>query len=155
LAELDFDNMNMGSLFPEVDVGATLQNVTHFLSVVLPKMVRISGQSMSDLKSPSYDGMPKSQPSGNATDSRIVRRLYAEEVVKQTIQAIKHCDKDCQNILDEIYLQELSDTMCFMDLGFSESSYFHVWKPKALLQFADCYMLDDLHIFKKSSFDAV
>ncbi|MCT3597533.1 ArpU family phage packaging/lysis transcriptional regulator, partial [Levilactobacillus brevis] len=85
----------------------------------------------------------------------IVRRLYAEEVVKRTIQAIKHCDKDCQNILDELYLQELSDTMCFMDLGFSESSYFHVWKPKALLQFADCYMLDDLHIFKKSSFDAV
>jgi len=145
----------MRSLFPEVDERATVQNVTHFLAVMLPKMVRVSGQSMSELRSPSYDGMPKSQPSGNATDARIVRRLYSEQVVKRTLEAIKHCDKDCRNILDELYLQELSDTMCFMDLGLSESSYFHVWKPKALLQFADCYMLDDLHIFKKSSFDAV
>ncbi|WP_239064541.1 ArpU family phage packaging/lysis transcriptional regulator [Levilactobacillus sp. 244-2] len=155
MAELNFDEMSMGSLFPEVDERSTVQNVTHFLAVMLPKMVRVSGQSMSELRSPSYDGMPKSQPSGNATDARIVRRLYAEQVVKRTLEAIKHCDKDCRNILDELYLQELSDTMCFMDLGLSESSYFHVWKPKALLQFADCYMLDDLHIFKKSSFYAV
>lgn len=147
MTELNFDDMDMGTLFPEIDEEATLQNVTHFLRVALPKMVRVSGQSMTDLKSPSYDGMPKAQPSGNATDARIVRRLYAEQVVKRTVEAIKHCDKDCRNILDDLYLQELSDTMCFMDLGFSESSYFHYWKPKALLQFADCYMLDDLHVF--------
>ncbi|AYM03132.1 ArpU family phage packaging/lysis transcriptional regulator [Levilactobacillus yiduensis] len=149
MAELDFDNMNMGSLFPEVDVGATLQNVTHFLSVVLPKMVRVSGQSMTDLKSPSYDGMPKSQPSGNSTDARIVRRLYAEQIVKQTVVAIKHCGQDSRSILSSLYLQGDTDTMCFMELGFSESSYFHVRKPQALLEFADCYMLDDLHIFEK------
>lgn len=151
MAELDFDDMDMGTLFPVVDVKATLQNVTHFLAVTLPKMVRVSGQSMTDLKSPSYDGMPKAQPSGNSTDARIVRRLYAEQVVKRTIEAMNRCDKDCQRILDMLYLKGYSDTMCFSDIGYSDSSYFHDWKPKALLQFADCYLLDDLHIFEKSS----
>lgn len=155
MTELNFDEMDMGTLFPEVDTEATLQNVTHFLKVALPKMVRVSGQSMTDLKSPSYDGMPKAQPSGNATDARIVRRLYAEQVVRRTIEAMNHCDKDCQPILDMLYLKGYSDTMCFRAIGYSDSSYFHDWKPKALLQFADCYMLDDLHVFKKSSFGAV
>lgn len=145
----------MGSLFPVVDAKATVQNVTHFLAVMLPKMVRVSGQSMADLKSPTYDGMPKAQSSGNSTDTRIVRRLYAEQIVKQTVAAIKHCSQDSESILDSLYLHGDSDTECFMGLGFSESSYFHVRKPAALLEFADCYMLDDLHIFEKSSFGAV
>ncbi|WP_125575959.1 ArpU family phage packaging/lysis transcriptional regulator [Levilactobacillus angrenensis] len=155
MTELDFDSMDMGTLFPEVDEEATTQKVTHFLRVTLPKMVRVSGQSMTDLKSPSYDGMPKAKPAGNAAEARIVRRLYAEQIVKQTVVAIKHCGQDSRSILSSLYLQGDTDTMCFMGLGFSESSYFHVRKPQALLEFADCYMLDDLHVFKKSSFGAV
>lgn len=152
MTELDFDDIDMGTLFPKLDTKATLQNVTNFLSVTLPKMVRVSGQSMTDLKSPTYDGMPKATPAGNSTDARIVRRLYAEQIVKQTVVAIKHCSQDSQSILSSLYLQGDTDTMCFMELGFSESSYFHVRKPQALLEFADCYMLDDLHIFEKKQF---
>lgn len=152
MTELDFDEMNMGTLFPEVDEKATIQNVTHFLAVTLPKMVRVSGQSMTDLKSPTYDGMPKAQPSGNSTDARIVRRLYAEQVVHQTIEAIHHCSDTSRTILDSLYLRGDTDTMCLMYSGYSESSYFHVRKPRALLEFADCYMLGDLHIFEKKQF---
>jgi len=149
MTELNYDEMDMGTLFPVVDAKATIQNVTHFLAVTLPKMVRVSGQSMTDLKSPTYDGMPKAMPAGNAAEARIVRRLYAEQIVKRTVVAIKHCSQDSQSILSSLYLQGDTDTMCFMELGFSESSYFHVRKPQALLEFADCYMLDDLHIFEK------
>lgn len=148
MAGIDFDEISMNSLFPEVDEKATAQNVSKFLSRTLPKMVRVSGQSLSELRSPSYDGMPKGKGGGDP-DARIVRRLYAEQVVRRSIEAMSHCDRDCQKILDLLYLEEYSDTMCYMAIGYSESSYFHDWKPRALLQFADCYLLEDLHVFKE------
>lgn len=148
MSEMDLSGVIMDSLFPEVDEKATVQNVSKFLARTFPKMVRVSGQTLTELRSPNYDGMPKGQ-SVPDPDARLVRRLYAEQVVRRSIEAMNHCDRDCQRILDLLYLQKYSDTMCYMAIGYSESSYFHDWKPRALLQFADCYLLEDLHIFKK------
>lgn len=84
--------------------------------------------------------------SGNSNDARIVQKMYAQEVIKQTIEAIGKCDKECREILDMLYLQDYTDTMCYLDLGYSESTYSHSKKPKALLQFADVYLMEDLRV---------
>lgn len=135
-------------IFPPIDEDKTIKRVRNFLDNKLPQAVRASGHSVTDLKSPSMDGMPKSAPFGNSTEDRITRHLYAEEIVKQTIQAISCCDHECQEILDRLYLRGFSDTMCYLDIGYSKTQYFSKWKPLAMLQFAQSYSLEDLNIYQ-------
>lgn len=136
------------TLFPPIDEEQTIKKVRRFLGKVLPQAVRASGHSVADLHSPSMDGMPKSAPAGNKAEERITRRLYAEQVVQQSIVAMNNCDHECQVILDQLYLQNYSDTMCYMAIGYSKTQYFDRWKPLAMLQFAQCYMLEDLNIYE-------
>lgn len=143
------DDKNIIHLFHEIDEKATRKNVTHFLEVELPGLMRMSGRSASELKAVTYDGMPKSSSSINTADETIVRRLTAEQAVKEVIKAISICDKDCKQILSLLYLDGYTDTMCWRSINYSPSSYFHYWKPKALLQFAESFMYYDLRVFKK------
>ena len=136
------------NIFPPIDRDKTIKQVRNFLDKKLPQAVRASGHSVTDLKSPSMDGMPKSASVGNSIEDRITRRLYAEEIVKQTIQAMTCCDHECQEILDRLYLQGYSDTMCYMDIGYSKTQYFSRWKPLAMLQFAQSYLLEDLNVYQ-------
>ena len=135
-------------IFPQVDEAKTIKRVRNFLDNKLPQAVRASGHSITDLKSPSMDDMPKSAPIGNSVEDRIARHMYAEEIVKHTIQAIACCDHECQEILDRLYLRGYSDTMCYMDIGYSKTQYFSRWKPLAMLQFAQSYFLEDLNIYQ-------
>lgn len=135
-------------IFPPIDEAKTIKQVRNFLDNKLPQAVRASGHSITDLKSPSMDDMPKSAPFGNSIEDRITRHMYAEEIVKQTIQAIACCDHECQEILDRLYLQRYSDTMCYMDIGYSKTQYFSRWKPLSMLQFAQSYLLEDLNIYQ-------
>lgn len=135
-------------IFPPIDEDKTIKQVRNFLDKKLPQAVRASGHSITDLKSPSMDGMPKSSPFGNSIEDRITRHLYAEEIVRQTVQAIACCDHECQEILDRLYLRGYSDTMCYMDIGYSKTQYFSRWKPLSMLQFAQSYFLEDLNIYQ-------
>lgn len=145
---MNIDDLQIGSLFPEIDTEATIRNCKHHLTRILPKMVRTSGESLNQLRSPSMDGMPKAESVSNNADVTIVRRVYAEQVVKRTIEAISRCDEKSKEVLDMLYLQDYTDTMCYMSIGYSRGHYFDHVKPEALLQFADAYLLDDLHIYK-------
>lgn len=144
------DQVEFTSLFPEIDEEATINNCKKHLAVIFPKMLRVSGLSAANLKSPEMSDMPKAPASGNSMERRIYQRLYAEQVVKRTIEAISHCDQRSKEVLSSLYLDGYTDTMCYMHIGYSRSHYFDVVKPEALLQFADCYMLEDLHIEKES-----
>lgn len=137
------------SLFPEVDERATIKRVVSFFKVTLPKMTRYSGHSIVDLKSPIISDMPGAKKVENEADKRIVRRLMAENVVKQTIRALDHCDTISQQIISALYLNHDNryDYEVISALGLSERSYYYR-KNKALLMFADSYLLDDLHTFK-------
>ena len=75
-------------IFPPIDQEKTIKQVRRFLDKKLLQAGRASGYSVADLKSPSMDGMPKSSPAGNSDEDWITRRLYAEQIVRQTIQPI-------------------------------------------------------------------
>lgn len=151
---------SMDSLFPPVNEKATIKNCQRFLTRVFPRMYRVSGLSsgnydelIAGLKSPSMDGMPKPPSRQNNADVIIVRRVYAQQVVRHTIQAISRCDNTSKDVLSQRYLDNYTDTMCYMAIGYSRSHYFDVIKPAALLQFADAYLLDDLHIYLTDTSD--
>ncbi|WP_252903782.1 ArpU family phage packaging/lysis transcriptional regulator [Secundilactobacillus oryzae] len=112
-------------------------------------MVRNSGRSISDLKAVEMDGMPKSPSSENTADRRIVQRLFAEQVVKRTIEAFSHVSDRSKQVLSMLYIEEFTDGMCYRAIGYEKTQYFDKVKPHALLEFADAYLLDDLHIYKE------
>ena len=148
----------MDSLFPQIDKDKTVENCKHFLGSVFPRMLRISGLTSANydamiagLKSPAMDGMPKSPTKLNNADTTIVRRAYAQQIVKRTVEAIGRCNNVSKELLSMRYLDNYTDTMCYMSIGYSRSHYFDHIKPSALLQFADAYLLDDLHIYKSDS----
>lgn len=148
MTDIDFKNVSTSDVFPEINEQKTRQKVSSFLSRTLPRMIRISSKPLTELRSQRLDGMPKASSNSNDSDRRIVQHLYAEEVVKQVKQAISQCDQESQKILNMLYFKGYSDTQCYMALGRSESSMSHVYKPQALLEFADCYFLDDLHVYQ-------
>lgn len=141
------DEFTMGSLFPELDREATINQCKHFLAVTLPAMIRNSGHSISELKAVQMDGMPKSPSSENTADRRIVQRLFAEQVVKRTMEAFSHCSETSKQVLSMLYIEGYTDGMCYRAIGYEKTQYFDRVKPRALLEFADTYMLDDLHIY--------
>lgn len=140
---------DISTLFPEIDEKATCKKVAQFLKYDLKRFMRISGRPAGELKAIAYSGMPKSASVSNQAETTIVKRLNAEQMVRRVIEAISVCDEDCKRILSLLYLEGYDDTMCRQYIGYSESSYFHDWKPKALLQFAECFLYYDFQVFKK------
>lgn len=150
----------MSSLFPPIDEEGTISNCKRFLLRVFPRMLRISGlnsgnydELIAGLQSPKMDGMPKAPNHANNSDISIVRRVYAQQIVQMTVKAMGKCSATSKNVLSMLYLDGYTDTMCLLAVGYSHSQYFDKVKPKAILEFADVYELDDLHIYATDTDD--
>lgn len=149
--------MTDSSILPVVDEPATIKNVANFLTKTLPKMARIGGYGMAGIKDLNINDIPTELPIRDEKNITIVRHKTAQMIVKQTLTAIqtvrnipiknKH-NETCYQILKMLYVQRYSDSDCCKATEYSRSSYYHTWKPRALLQFADCYLLADLHVFQ-------
>lgn len=142
--------MHYNSLFPEVDEKKTVANVKRFLSVELPKMERMSHQDITSIKSPVFDDLPKAHASGNKAEETITRRMYAKQVVKCTSEAIDGCDHVSQTLIKRLFADKspIYDYQLMGELGYGNDRYYF-YKNRACLQFADAYLLDDLHTYLK------
>jgi ArpU family phage transcriptional regulator len=142
-------NIDMAALFPEISEKATVNKVIEFFKKTFPRMVRTAGRNITDLKSPVISDMPKGDATGNTAESTITRRMVATQIVEQTRQAISHCDYRSQQIMQMLYLSgsKYYDYQVQEKIGYQETQYFY-YKNKALLSFADAYLLDDLHVYK-------
>lgn len=143
-------NINMAALFPEIDENETASKVMDFFKVTYPKMRRVAGRNVTDLKSPMISDMPKAAPIGNTTEETIIRRMVAGQVVNQTREAIYHCDNKSSTILKLLYLTDgqYTDEQVWQRIGYEKTQYYY-YKKIALLCFADAYLLEDLHCYKK------
>lgn len=137
-------------LSDDIDYKATEANVKHFLTRIYPRAKRMAGKDLSGVQSPQITDIPKATPAGNPLEQRIIQRAYAQQVVKETVDAIYRCDAFSREVLDLLYLQGYSDSACYMAIGYQRSQYFKRIKPKALRQFAEAYALDDLEIHNKN-----
>lgn len=141
-------DMDYSSLFPEVDEKKTIANVKRFLSVELPRMERVSHQDITCLKSPVVSDLPKAPASNNKAETTIYRKLYAEQVVWRTSEAIDGCDHISQVLLKRLFADKsaIYDYQLMNELGYGNDRYYF-YKNRACLQFADTYLLDDLHTY--------
>nr|DAX90268.1 MAG TPA: transcriptional regulator [Caudoviricetes sp.] len=143
------DNSEQLTIFDKyIDHKATEDNVKQFLSREYPRMKRIAGRDRTGVSSPSMDGMPKGSSYGNSVERRLVQSIYAKQVVEAVQDAIHCCDAFSCKVLTMLYINGYSDTQTYTAIGYQRSNYFSRVKPKALLQFADAYLLDDLKIYK-------
>lgn len=96
-------------------------------------------------------GMPSGSPVGNSTENRLVNRIYCRQVVSAVPLAINHCTKWSRTLLTFLYIDHLDDAYCIIHLPFSESWYYKTLKPKALIEFAEAYPIEELLVFQKYS----
>lgn len=140
----------MDELFPQVDEKKTVAKVKHFLKHSLPQMQRYSHKDISGIKSPIITDMPKGGSVGNQAEETITQRVYAEQVIDNVVVALKSCDAISRKLLIDIYVgnSKMPDYLEMEALGYEKTRY-QFYKNRACLQFADSFMTDDLHVFKK------
>lgn len=138
----------MDELFPQVDEKKTVAKVKHFLKHSLPKMQRYSHKDISGIKSPIITDMPRGGSVGNQQEETITQRLYAGQVVERSKEAIACCDAISRQILWAVYVKENTITAAQLESGYGETR-FRYYKNRACLQFADAFMIEDLHEFIK------
>lgn len=140
----------MDELFPQVDEKATVNKVKHFLKHTLPQMQRYSHKDISGIKSPIITDMPKGGSVGNQAEETITQRVYAEQVIDNVVVALKSCDAISRKLLIDVYVgkSKMPDYLEMESLGYEKTRY-QFYKNRACLQFADSFMIADLHIFKK------
>ena len=138
----------MDELFPQVDEKKTVANVKHFLKHSLPKMQRYSHKDISGIKSPIITDMPKGGSVNNQMEEALSQRLYAEQVVARCREAIDCCDAISRQILWAVYVKDNTITAAQLESGYGETR-FRYYKNRACLQFADAFMIEDLHEFIK------
>lgn len=129
-----------------IDKEKTQRNVKRLLKDELPRLERIAGESL--IKAASMDGMPKAPSRGNSQEDRIVQRLTAHEIIVASIKAIHACSATSERVLDMLYLQKMSDTMVYMTIGYQKSQFYNHVKPKALMEFSEAFMYDDIKAYK-------
>lgn len=140
----------MDELFPQVDEKATVNKVKHFLKHTLPQMQRYSHKDISGIKSPIITDMPKGGSVGNQTEETITQRVYAGQVINSVVAALKSCDVISRKLLIDVYIgnSKTPDYLEMEALGYEKTRY-QFYKNRACLQFADSFMIADLHVFKK------
>lgn len=140
----------MDELFPQVDEKATVNKVKHFLKRTLPQMQRYSHKDISGIKSPIITDMPKGGSVGNQAEETITQRVYAEQVINSVVAALKSCDVVSRKLLIDVYVgkSKVPDYLEMESLGYEKTRY-QFYKNRACLQFADSFMIADLHVFKK------
>lgn len=138
----------MDELFPQVDEKKTVAKVKHFLKHSLPKMQRYSHKDISGIKSPIITDMPRGGSVGNQQEETINQRLYAWQVVECSKEAIACCDAISRQILWAVYVKKNTITAAQLESGYGETR-FRYYKNRACLQFADAFMIEDLHEFIK------
>lgn len=131
-----------------IDRKATIHNVKQFFDEY-PRMVRLARRDNTGLSSPRMDGMPKGSSYGNSVERKLVQSIYAKQVVKATKAAMDACDSISRKILIDLYVHGWADKEVYVNIGYSESYYNHQIKPKALLEFAELYLLEPLQVFAK------
>lgn len=140
----------MDELFPQVDEKATVNKVKHFLKHTLPQMQRYSHKDISGIKSPIITDMPKGGSVGNQAEETITQRVYAGQVINSMVAALKSCDVVSRKLLIDVYIgnSKTPDYLEMEALGYEKTRY-QFYKNRACLQFADSFMIEDLHVFKK------
>lgn len=138
---------------PRVDYDKTADNVLEFLTNpnYYQRLHRIYNQANpEDLQSPSISDMPSNSSYGNSTETKMIKYLYAKDVLDSVDQAYKKGSETMQVVLDNI-LGVMTTNEAMELLHFEKARYYQIRKI-ALNEFADILEVQsknspDLHVY--------
>lgn len=138
----------MLGLLPEINVQASKDKARELLSQY-KRLTRMAGVKLTDIQSPSLDGMPKSPSFENKAEEKIVKRINAESVISDIQQAMSVLAPTSYWVLYYSYFQatpltyiQIADKL----VGYSEESIDYL-KGRALLEFAEAYPNQELLVY--------
>lgn len=137
-------------LLPEIDEHASRESARGLLSQYR-RLSRIAGVRLTDIQSPTIDGMPKSPSYDNRAEQKILRHTEALVIIEKVQQAMFLMSRTSYWVIYYSYLCEpkLSYYQISQKLiGYSEESVDYL-KRIALLEFAEAYPGEELLVFKK------
>lgn len=145
------------SLFDSIDTKKTADNVRAFFKNDFPRIKRMALVT-SELQSPVNSDMPKGDTVGNASEDRIVKRLWANNCVNAISSALLACDSQSQLIIRDEYFSNMPRWEISSKLNIEHSQY-HRAQREAYNQFADSFEVQDggqdLHAYKNGTFGGV
>lgn len=124
-------------LFDKLDSKKTERKVELFFKHDLDRLLLISGQSLTDLQSPSLSGMPKA--SSHVTgESKIIRGLNAGAILQAVTDAVNALREDESEFITTRYIDRHGWEYTKQALKMSDSTLSDV-KHRALIHFADAF----------------
>lgn len=120
------------------DKDATIDNTRSFFEGQLESLLRKANANHSDLRSPSFDGMPKAPNHGDLAEDKMMALETAREHIACVHSALDKCEEPAKTILSKRYVDRQPDLAVMTYLGYGHTQYAHL-KRAALLEFADRY----------------
>lgn len=114
-----------------------VQLAKQLLSKDLQKAIRINHLAGS-IKSPSFDGMPKSHGAGNSSENMMIVVADARQLIRDVSAALANLDGDQYEALQEHYVYNKSAVCIAEKLMVSRASVYRII-DKALNSFIYCY----------------
>ncbi|WP_390410112.1 ArpU family phage packaging/lysis transcriptional regulator [Lacticaseibacillus jixiensis] len=144
------------ALFPEIDEKASCDKARQKLKEYR-HYARLAGRPLTDLKSPSMDGMPKAQSFQNGTEAALVARLDkvldAEAHLGVIDNALALCKFQSKWLLyfcyctpEELEMWQVAERMGLGSVGTAKRQ-----KASALFEFAESYPNHELIVLKNET----
>lgn len=135
-----------------IDKAATISNTRDFFENRLGSLLSRANCNHADLRSPKFDGMPKTPVKGNSSEDNMMNLEMAKEHLACVWMAINKADPLTRNILNSCYLDQLDNYVVANQLSISYRQLSRL-KNVALLDFAirykaigDSYDLTDTNL---------
>lgn len=137
-------------LLPEVDEDKSIENAKEILSNYR-RLSRMAGQKLTDIQSPTFDGMPKASSYDNRIETKIVDHIDAEAIINNCQQAMSIMNKTSYWVLYYTYFCEpaLTHYQIAAKVGYAAGSIDKL-KLRGLLEFAEAYPGEKLLVFKNN-----
>lgn len=150
------------ALLPPLDVNKTAENVRKFFHREWPRYVNRAGITPAELKSPSFDAMPKSPSFENSQERKMMVIFEAQTAIACVMETLRSCREANREVLTGCYIDGLPDWKVAQKMGYSDAQQQRI-KSKACCEFAerlDFYQaqfgidLPELQAFKNSGDDS-
>lgn len=123
-------------MLPELDATKTGENVRRFFHHDWPRYMNRAGTTPAELKSPSFDAMPKSPSFENSQERKMMVIFNAQTAIACVMETLKSCREANREVLTYCYIDGLPDWKVAQKMGYSDAQEQRI-KSKACCEFAE------------------
>lgn len=123
-------------MLPELDATQTAATVRKFFRHDWPRYLNRAGTTARELKSPSFDAMPKSPSFENPQERKMMAIFDAQTAIACVTDALRSCREAYREVLSYCYIDGLPDWKTAQKMGYSDAQEQRI-KAKACCEFAE------------------